>query len=239
MRMFERRIVHEGLNAFRVVRGYTEEEVATKARLQIAAWSERWQRRQEIALSHQKQIEKRTAWERQSEVDRRRKSLALKRTLESEAAVQAARSILSVALATSLPFDWRGLRDSTVFSRPKPQIPSHNPFPEQPRHDEFRFQPTPVFKIFQKRTVFERIIPAPTKEEGIRRPHTLLLRGGHFVPNSLSGQFPFALGEGEQDIQGQSAHRGGGVELLGDRHEADVMGIKHLDDLGKVGQRAC
>lgn len=157
MHMFERRIVHEGLNAFRVVRGYTEEEVATKARLQIAAWSERWQRRQEIALGRQKQIEKRTAWEQQSEVDRRRKSLALKRTLESETAVQAARSILSVALAASLPFDWRGLRDSTVFSRPEPQIPLHNPIPEQPRHDEFRFLPAPVV---QKRTIFERIIPS-------------------------------------------------------------------------------
>ncbi len=142
--MWEKRIVHVGLNAFRVVRGHTQEEVETKARLQLGVWAERWQRKQEIDLARQKQIEKRTAWEQQTDVDKRRKSLALKRTLEAEAAVQAVRSILSSAIATAAPFDWRGLRDSTQFLVPKPISPSPKPLPEKPRSDEARFLPEPV-----------------------------------------------------------------------------------------------
>jgi hypothetical protein len=39
-------------------------------------------------------------------------------------------------------------------------------------------------------------------------------------------------------IQSESAHRGRGVELLGDRHERDRPGIKGFDQLGKVSERS-
>ncbi len=142
--MFQARITHEGLNTFRVVRGFTAEEVQTKARLQLAAWAERWQRKQEIESGRQRQIEKRTAWEQQAEVDKRRKSLALKRTLEAEAAVETVRNLLSSALGVAPTFHWEGLRDQTQFTTPEPQAPSLKPLPEQPRYDESRFLPKPL-----------------------------------------------------------------------------------------------
>ena len=40
-----------------------------------------------------------------------------------------------------------------------------------------------------------------------------------------------------QSIEGQPAHRGRGVELLGDRDKGHTMGIEELDQLGEVGKR--
>ena len=45
------------------------------------------------------------------------------------------------------------------------------------------------------------------------------------------------LGEGEQDVQGQTPHRGGGVELLGDGDKGDRFSIKNLHKPGKIRQR--
>ncbi len=69
-------------------------------------------------------------------------------------------------------------------------------------------------------------------------PHALLLRGGDLVPDALAGDLALELGEGQQHVERQPAHRGGGVELLGDRDEGDAVGVEHLDDLGEVGERA-
>jgi hypothetical protein len=49
---------------------------------------------------------------------------------------------------------------------------------------------------------------------------------------------PLELGEGQKDIQGQPSHAGGGVELLGDRHERDAAAVEDLDELGKIEERA-
>jgi hypothetical protein len=38
--------------------------------------------------------------------------------------------------------------------------------------------------------------------------------------------------------EGQTTHRGRGVELLGDRDEGDVMGIEQFDQFCKVSQRS-
>ena len=38
------------------------------------------------------------------------------------------------------------------------------------------------------------------------------------------------LSDDEEHAQRQSTHRGGGVERLGDRHEADAGGIEGRDD---------
>ena len=69
-------------------------------------------------------------------------------------------------------------------------------------------------------------------------PFALLARGRDLVPDPLGGELPLELGKGQQHIEGQPAHRGGGVELLGDGDERDRSGVEHLDQLGEVGQRA-
>ena len=49
---------------------------------------------------------------------------------------------------------------------------------------------------------------------------------------------PLELRERQQHVQGEPAHRGGGIELLGDRHERHPVRIEQLDELGEVCQRA-
>ena len=47
-------------------------------------------------------------------------------------------------------------------------------------------------------------------------PQPLALGGGDLVANALGGDLPLELGKRQQHIQGQSPHRGGRIELLGD-----------------------
>ena len=43
--MWEVRVKHDELRAYRVMRGVTREEAELKASLQVANWNERWARR--------------------------------------------------------------------------------------------------------------------------------------------------------------------------------------------------
>lgn len=76
-----------------------------------------------------------------------------------------------------------------------------------------------------------------TKGNDATHPHTLLFRGGYFVPDAFTCHLSFKLREGKQDIQSESAHRGCRIELLCDGHKANSFAVEGLDDLGKVCQR--
>jgi hypothetical protein len=47
--------------------------------------------------------------------------------------------------------------------------------------------------------------------------HSLLLRSGDLVLDPLARDFPFELGEGQKNVEGQASHAGRGVERLGHR----------------------
>ena len=68
-------------------------------------------------------------------------------------------------------------------------------------------------------------------------PKTLALGGRDLVPDALRGDLALELGERQQHIQRQPAHRGGGIELLGDGDERHIMLVEQLDQLGEVRQR--
>src|SRR5262249_22274176 len=55
-------------------------------------------------------------------------------------------------------------------------------------------------------------------------PQPLALGGRHLVANALGGDLPLELREREQHVQGEPAHRGGRVELLGHRNERHPVG---------------
>src|ERR1700730_2016260 len=69
-------------------------------------------------------------------------------------------------------------------------------------------------------------------------PYALFLGRGDLVADAFAGDFPLELDEGQKNIQRQPPHAGGGVELLGDRHEGDAATVKAVDELGKIGERA-
>lgn len=67
-------------------------------------------------------------------------------------------------------------------------------------------------------------------------PFPLAPRGGDLVPGPLGDDLPLELGEGEENVQGQAPHGTGGVELLGDGDEGDMVGVENLHDLGEIEQ---
>ena len=69
-------------------------------------------------------------------------------------------------------------------------------------------------------------------------PQPLALAGRNLVADALAGHLALELGEGEQDVQHQPPHGGGGVELLGDRDEGHPVALEHLDHAREVGERA-
>src|ERR1019366_7163748 len=69
-------------------------------------------------------------------------------------------------------------------------------------------------------------------------PHSLALGGGDLVPDPLARYLALELGEGQQDVERKSAHRGGRVELLGDRNKRNAVRVEQFDHLGEVGERA-
>jgi hypothetical protein len=54
----------------------------------------------------------------------------------------------------------------------------------------------------------------------------------------LTGDLALELGKGQQHVERQPTHRGGGVELLGDGDERGAVPVEDLHHLGEVGERA-
>jgi restriction system protein len=142
--MWEKRISHEGLHTYRVVRGVSKEEVELKARLQSQAWQARWSRIQEIEAKRREHLSRRAGWEQQSEIDKRAKNLALELTREAEANIQTVRNLLNNSVKKSQPLDWNALRDTTPFTKDLPIKPAPQPFPVEPMRSEDRFKTLPV-----------------------------------------------------------------------------------------------
>jgi restriction system protein len=138
--MWQKPIVHDGLNAFRMVRGSTEGEVETKARLQLAAWSERWKRKQEIEAIRQNTLT-RTEWrERQVDMDCSARAVALERTKEAERGLDVLDNLLQAALVKSPGFDWNQLSDLAPFSKSAPVLPQLKTWPREPQKSDPFFQ---------------------------------------------------------------------------------------------------
>lgn len=57
-------------------------------------------------------------------------------------------------------------------------------------------------------------------------PETFSLGGGDLVADALRGDLALELGKGQKDIERESPHQRGGVELLGDRDEGHAVLVK-------------
>jgi hypothetical protein len=56
------------------------------------------------------------------------------------------------------------------------------------------------------------------------------------VADALANDLTFELGEGQQEVKGQTPLRGRCVDLLRDRDEGDAVAIEQLDDLCEIHQ---
>src|SRR4029077_13657501 len=141
--MWTMTITHDGLHTFRVVRGVTQQEVETKARLQREAWNERWKKLQEAAAAGQERLTRRNWTDQQTEIDRRAKNHALELTKDAEAAINAAGSLLDSALESNPSFDWERLKDRTTFPTPQPSESTLQTLPAAPLETEPQYTPAP------------------------------------------------------------------------------------------------
>ena len=66
----------------------------------------------------------------------------------------------------------------------------------------------------------ELLVPADVaKRYHAADPQPPALGGADLVADPLAGDLALELGKGQQHIEGEPAHGGGGIELLGHRHE--------------------
>ena len=69
--------------------------------------------------------------------------------------------------------------------------------------------------------------------------HAFLLRSRDLVADAFAGDLALELGEGEQHVEGQPAHRCRGVDLLGHRDDGHLTLVEDFHDPGEVTERAC
>ncbi len=117
---FEIRIQHEGLNAYRVVRGATPKDAELKAKAQIAVWNERWATRKA-----------REAKAREVLAVENKKAAAARRTEELQEQIAALSEILKAGLSAPA-FQWEQLKDKTPFTAPRPTCPQNAAYPAEP-----------------------------------------------------------------------------------------------------------
>jgi len=76
-----------------------------------------------------------------------------------------------------------------------------------------------------------------TERDIAAHPDALLLGGRDLVADALGGDLTFELCKGQEDIEGQAAHRCGGIEGLRDGDEGHAGAVEHLHQLGEVRER--
>lgn len=132
--MWEKKIFHPGLKAFRTVRGADKTTVEFIAQVQMEAWEERWRK---IQLSEAKRRKEEEA----ARIDFQKKELALQRTREAERRLDALARILLDGIEIDHVLDWETLKQRAEFSEAPPVRPPLQLPPPSPRPEENRFLP--------------------------------------------------------------------------------------------------
>jgi restriction system protein len=143
--MWEKRISHSGLKAFRLVKGQTEADVELKAQLQLTVWEERWAR---VQLAEANRNAK--AFAKLDIAQKKNHASSCTRDAEEQ------RTLLSHIVANGIELDqeidWEVLKDRRPFPEANPTKPSEAPAPRRPLKTDTEFAPELSF--------WDRIIPS-------------------------------------------------------------------------------
>jgi restriction system protein len=132
--IWEIEVRHDGLNKYRIIRGRYKQDVEEKARLQLVIWEEMWQKR---IMSEQKVLERdQKAKDKASKV-----KLAIERTQEALKSIEENENILKFILNKNTIFDWKSLKDNSVYSEKKPNLPQSIEIPKSPVKTQTEYQP--------------------------------------------------------------------------------------------------
>ena len=131
--MYEVEIRHEGLGAYRHIRGSNNLVVMRKAQAQQQAWEERWQKQQEReAITNERLARRELAEEGREEAKERRE--------QAERALSAIGHTLKSALDRNAALDWESLKDHSKFPTPEPDRPVPESAPTEPHFTQARYR---------------------------------------------------------------------------------------------------
>jgi restriction system protein len=142
--MWEVRIQHAGLNAFRVVKGQTQQDAELKAQLQRAIWDERWARQQKVQTGR---------LEREKRMSSVFQSKELAATLSEEAAQKIfnIENLLKVSIGRGKFFKWDDLKDRAIFNAPTIFPAKNQEYSSKPSAEVFAAQLSLLDKLFSSR----------------------------------------------------------------------------------------
>jgi len=132
--MWSVEVRHDELHKYRVIRGKNEQEVDEKARAQLAAWDEMWEKKLAV---QQKALER----EQKAQDKEAKIQLATERTQEALEAIDKVENILKHGLDAGKIFDWESLKDSSEYPEEKPTTPQLLTVPEPPTETQPKYQP--------------------------------------------------------------------------------------------------
>ncbi len=131
--MYQIEITHEGLGAYRHIRGSNNLVVMRKAQAQQRAWEERWQKQQEReAITNERLARREQLEEGREEAKERREEAAL--------ALSAIGQTLKSALDRNAALDWESLKDHSKFPTPEPDRPVPESAPMEPHFTQARYR---------------------------------------------------------------------------------------------------
>jgi len=143
--VWEKKIFHEGLKVFRVIRAPDKATLELKVRLQAEAWEQRWCKLQAAETRRQK-------WEKAARVSYLKKDLALQHTREIEQQGGKLATILSDGLELDHVLDWKTLKRKFEESEPAPSRPQLLTYPPAPLKNDSKFSPS--------LSILDRMIPS-------------------------------------------------------------------------------
>lgn len=149
--MYEIEIRHDGLHKYRHIRGTDRQVVEQKARAQLEAWDEMWEKKLEVEKV-------RSDRERTAKAKEERKALAIARTNDAEKALSDIENTLLVVVSKDCKIDWEILKDFSKFNEVKPIEPKMEEIPEAPLETDYKFQPKfnildAIFKSLRKKKI--------------------------------------------------------------------------------------
>jgi restriction system protein len=154
-------VQHEGLNAYRVVRGASQQEAKLKADFQIAVWNERWSNRQATLKSRMQKLQKSCDKEAN-------KQTARSRTEELQGQLHALETILADGLQQQ-KLKWQNLKDRAAYTVPCPPEPVAHPIPAEPDSSLFAPQLTLIDRVFKSLRAKKETVAAAELESEMKK----------------------------------------------------------------------
>lgn len=130
--IYQAEVRHGGLNKYRVIKGSDKYVVEQKARAQLRAWEEMWEKKQQaVVAQQQRELSKQTA---------------IDRTSEAVQVLTDLKNTLRHTLSVNDAIDWEKLKDHTSFKMAKPTLrnigePPVSGVPREPKKYDDIYKP--------------------------------------------------------------------------------------------------